>query len=54
MNKSLIIAILVIFGIIGLIGLIVGAILSLMEALVGFILWSIIIAIIYFTWKAKT
>ncbi len=54
MSKTLIIAVLVIFGILGLIGLIFGAILSLIEAFIGFVLWSIIIAIIYFTWKAKT
>jgi hypothetical protein len=54
MKKFLGIIILVIVGIIAAVGLVFGAILEIAEAIIGFVVWSVVIIGGYFFIKAKT
>jgi hypothetical protein len=54
MKKFLGIIILIIVGIVASIGLVIGAILEIAEAIIGFVVWSVIIIGGYFFIKSKT
>lgn len=53
MKKGLIITILVLGGLVVAGGLVVGAILELVQAVIGFVIWSVIILVGYFFIKSK-
>lgn len=54
MNKVLTVTLLIILGLIAAGGLVIGAMLELLEAIIGFVFWSVIILIGYFFIKSKT
>lgn len=53
MKKGLIITLLVLAGLVVSGGLVVGAVLKLMQAVIGFVIWSVIILVGYFFIKSK-
>jgi len=53
MGKGAIISILILVGIIAGIGLVVGAILEIAQAVIGVVVWSIVILAGYFIIKSK-
>lgn len=53
MKKFFTIIILIIVGIVAAVGLVLGAILELLEAVIGFVVWSVIILAGYFFIKTK-
>lgn len=53
MGKGTIITILIVVGIIAAVGLVASAVLQLMQAVIGFVVWAVIILAIYFIIKSK-
>jgi len=53
MGKGTIITILVIVGLVAAVGLVAGAILELVQAVIGFAVWAVIILAGYFIIKSK-
>lgn len=53
MGKGAIITVLIIVGLIAAIGLVAGAVLQLVQAVIGFVVWAIIILALYFIIKSK-
>lgn len=53
MGKGAIIAILAIVGIIAAVGLVVSAVLQLAQAIIGIVVWGIILTALYFIIKSK-
>ena len=54
MKKGLTIFILILVGIVAAAGLALGAILEIAEAIIGFVVWAVIILVGYFFVKSKT
>ncbi len=54
MKKTAVIIIMVLIGIAASVGLILGAFLEIIEAIVGFAVWAVIILLVYVLWKVKT
>ncbi len=53
MKKFIGITVLIIVGLVAAIGLVAGAILELVQAVIGFVVWSVIILAGYFFVKSK-
>jgi len=53
MGKGVIITILIVVGLIAAVGLVVSAILQLAQAIIGFVIWAVIILAVYFIIKSK-
>lgn len=54
MKKTAVIIIMLLIGIAASFGLVIGALLEVIEALIGFVVWSVIIVLVYVLWKVKT
>jgi len=53
MKKGLIITLLILGGLVAAGGLVIGAVLELIQAVIGFVVWSVIILAGYFFIKSK-
>lgn len=54
MKKTAVIIIMVLIGIAASFGLVVGAVFEIIEAIIGFVVWAVIIVLVYVLWKVKT
>lgn len=54
MNKTAVIIILVLIGIVAAAGLLLAAALELLQILIGLVVWGIIVLLVYIFWKVKT
>jgi hypothetical protein len=54
MKKGLGIVLLIIVGIVAVAGLLIGAVIEIVQAVIGFVVWTVIILVGYFFIKSKT
>lgn len=54
MKKAAVIIIMILIGIAASFGLVIGAFFEIIEAVIGFVVWSVIILLVYVLWKVKT